>query len=88
MRELVPTKITSDVLEHIRSKPGRGHINEEEIREVLRDTEKKVERNKSSQTADYYVRGTAQNGKKLVVCVILKNEGPYRSEVVTAWEVE
>jgi len=63
MRELVPTFISLDTMEHIQSRPGRGYIKGQEIRDVLGSPDKPVERNKTTDTADLFVRGTAQNGK-------------------------
>lgn len=80
--------ISSDTIEHIQSKSGRGHIKEQEIREVMRNPDKSIERNKTAGSADLYVRGSAQNGKQLVVCVILRSDEPYQSEVITAWEAD
>jgi len=88
MRKILPVLITEEALDHIKSKSGRGHIKEREIREVLSDPEKRIERNKASGKADLFVKGRAHSGKTLVVCVKLRSGNPYWSEVVTAWEVK
>ncbi len=86
MRKILPALITEKALDHIKSRSGRGHIKEREIREVLSDPAKRIERNKGSGKADLFVKGRAYNGKTLVVCVKLRSGKPYWSEVVTAWE--
>jgi hypothetical protein len=88
MRKMIPTLITEEAINHIQSKPGRGHIKEHEISEVLNDPKKRIERNKDSARADFFIKGCAYNGKTLVVCVKLRSGNPYWSEVVTAWEVK
>jgi len=88
MRKILPTLITDETINHIQSKSGRGHIKENEIREVLKTSKKTINRNKDSGRADLFIKGRAYNGKTLVVCVKLRSGKPYWSEVVTAWEVK
>lgn len=83
---LVPIKITSERMEHIHSHPGRGHIEAHEIIEVLRDPDRKIKRNKQTGAGDYLITGRTRDGKSLRICVRLKDEGQFKSELITAWE--
>lgn len=74
---LLPVKITPERMEHIQSRPGRGHIKPHEIMEALRDTGRVVMRNKKRGAGDYLVSGKSLDGKSLMVCVKLIDEEPF-----------
>lgn len=72
-------------MEHINSRSGRGHIKAHEIIEVLRDSDRKLRKNKKQKEGDYLVTGQTIDGKALNVCVTLSKDDEFKTELITAW---
>jgi hypothetical protein len=82
--EFLPILITDETMEHIHSKPGRGHITREEIEEVA-GSPNVHKPNDKRKPADRVIYGQALNGKKLILYVKLISDGSrYNSKLITA----
>lgn len=82
--KIFPILITDERLQHIKAQPGRGHITREELEEAAAHA-KIFRSNAKDKPADLIVRGSALNGKKLVLYVkLLSEDSNYSSKLITA----